>query len=56
MGIEDDFIAFCFNEACAYLEIQLKDKDGPRPRWKDAKAQAPKMNNSDVINAIRNNK
>lgn len=29
MGIEDDYTAFCFNEACAYIIARIKDGDTP---------------------------
>lgn len=49
MAIEDDFIAFCFDEACAYIERQLMEKDGPRPKWRVDRVEAKKDNNEDVI-------
>lgn len=29
MGIDDDYTAFCFDEACAYIVTQLKDGKEP---------------------------
>lgn len=33
MGIEDDYLAFCFDEACLYIEQQLLKDNGPKPKW-----------------------
>ena len=29
MGIEDEYTAFCFNEACAFIVTKLKDGEKP---------------------------
>lgn len=33
MGIEDEYTAFCFNEACAYIITRLKNKEKPIVRF-----------------------
>ena len=53
MDIEDDYIAFCFDEACLYIESQLSKENGPRPRWADNKVVSSKpKNNSKLISVI----
>lgn len=27
LGVEDNYTAFCFNEACAYIAMRLRDGD-----------------------------
>lgn len=51
MGIEDDYVAFCFNEACMYIENMLKDEKAPKPKWKKEKSKKP-QNNSELINKL----
>lgn len=29
MGIEDEYTAFCFNEACAFILTKIKDGEEP---------------------------
>lgn len=53
MAIEDDFIAFCFDEACAYIERALLDKEGPKPKWRKTKITPKKDNNKDVIEKLK---
>ncbi len=36
LNINDDYIAFCFNEACMYILQQLNE--GKIPKWKDKKS------------------
>lgn len=33
MGIEDEYTAFCFNEACALIVSRLKNKEKPIVRF-----------------------
>ena len=33
MGIEDEYTAFCFNEACALIITRLKNKEKPIIRF-----------------------
>lgn len=33
MNIEDEYTAFCLNEACNEIEEMLRDKDCPPPRF-----------------------
>ena len=33
MGIEDEYTAFCFNEACAFIVTRLKDGEKPIIRF-----------------------
>jgi hypothetical protein len=35
MGIEDEYTAFCFNEACALIITRLKNKEQPNIRYED---------------------
>ena len=41
LNIEDDYLAFCFDEACMYITQQIKDDKTPRF--------------SDINNNIKNN-
>lgn len=55
LKIEDEYLAFCFNEACLYIENMLleKDKKGSfvnQPRWVDEEKKMKKTtNNKELI-------
>lgn len=34
LNIQDEYTAFCLNEACAYIQYQLEKEDA-NPRWID---------------------
>ena len=34
LGIDDEYTAFCFDEACAYIVAQMRDGKEPRFRKK----------------------
>lgn len=54
MGIENEYVAFCFNEACMYIQSNLQKKHGPRPKWKKLHQPSKPINNSDTINKLLN--
>jgi len=52
LNIDNDYLAYCFDEAALYLEAEATDKEGNikwnRIRWKDNK----KKTNKDLIDFI----
>lgn len=46
MGIEDDYVAFCFNEACEYIKRMLESEGAPAPKWIDVKKRVKENNNN----------
>ena len=53
MNIDNDYLAYCFDEAALFLEAQATDDKGEinwnRIRWKDEK----KKSNKDLIEFIK---
>lgn len=41
MGIEDEYTAFCFNEACTYIVTQIKN--GNEPHYEKKKKRVDSM-------------
>ncbi|MCL2461430.1 MAG: hypothetical protein FWF44_02090 [Defluviitaleaceae bacterium] len=35
VGIEDEYTAFCFDEACGFILGKMREKGAKEPRWKD---------------------
>ena len=56
LNIDNDYLAYCFDEAALYLEAEATDDKGQvnwnRIRWKDEK----KKSNRDLIKFIQNHK
>ena len=51
LGIQDEYTAFCFDEACIFIKAQLMDKK--KPRW-IAQQKTPKSkNNSGLIDFMK---
>ena len=53
LGIDNDYLAYCFDEAALFLEVQATDNKGEinwnRIRWKGEK----KKSNKDLIEFIK---
>jgi len=53
MNIDNDYLAYCFDEVALYLEVQATDDKGHinwnRIRWKDDK----KKSNKDLMDFIQ---
>jgi hypothetical protein len=45
LGIEDDYTAFCFNEACSEIQIRLQNEEKPN-YIENRKADEPKQYNN----------
>lgn len=56
LNIDNDYLAYCFDEAALFLEVQATDDKGQinwnRIRWKDEK----KKSNRDLIEFIQKHK
>lgn len=54
LGIDNDYLAYCFDEAALYLESEAMDEKGQvnwnKIRWKDEKE---KKSNKDLIKFIQ---
>lgn len=54
LGIDNDYLAYCFDEVALFLEAEATDKEGNinwnRIRWKDEKKKEP---NKDLIKFIQ---
>lgn len=43
LGIEDEYAAFCFDEACSLIMYELEKEKAPQPRWtKEEKKPQPR--------------
>jgi hypothetical protein len=52
LDIRDPYVAYCFDEACAYIAEQMERKKKPKfPKPKDADGDV-KTTNSDVIQGL----
>lgn len=40
MGIEDEYTAFCFDEACAFIVTKLQNKEEPIIRFEEDHAKS----------------
>lgn len=54
IGLDDDYEAFCLDEACTYIVNKLQDENAPKPRFIDDE-QTNKTNNNDVIEWLNTN-
>ena len=51
LEIEDSYLAFCFDEACLYIQSMLSQKDKEdnfvnKPKWIDDDVKTEKQNNN----------
>lgn len=64
MGIDNTYLAFCFDEACDYIEsfrkIEYNEKTGKgkeiwiiKPKWIDEEVKKKSSNNSDLISEMQ---
>ncbi|WP_170063719.1 hypothetical protein [Clostridium liquoris] len=54
IGLVNDYEAFCFDEACAYIMSKMQEEDSPKPRFIDDENKN-KQNNNDVIEWLKVN-
>ena len=40
MGVEDEYAAFCFDEACVFILGRMKGGKGETPRWSEERGIA----------------
>lgn len=53
--LENDYDAFCFDEACDYVLSEISKEDAKEPKFIDDE-QTNKTNNNDVIEWLNANK
>lgn len=56
ISINNDYEAFCFDEACIYILNKLQEEGTPSPKFnEDLEAKRNKKNNNDVIEWLKAN-
>ena len=53
LGCDDEYTAFCFDEACGYIRMKLEDEKVPH--WKEPKLYKRSQGNKKLIETLRRN-
>lgn len=56
LNIENDYDAFCFDEACDYILYELNKEDPKTPKWKDEGEYSSCDNKSTIEWMMKHNK
>jgi len=56
MGAEDEYTAFCFDEACAYILHKMTGdgkKKGETPRWSEDREESEAAETEDLVEFLK---
>ncbi|WP_123053151.1 hypothetical protein [Clostridium sp. JN-1] len=56
LNIENDYDAFCFDEACDYILYELSKENPKAPRWKNEEKNTANDNKSTIEWMMKHNK
>ena len=52
IGIEDDYTAFCFDEACGFIMKRMRENGAEGLRWRES-AEAGNANEGELVEFLR---